>query len=568
MTRSLTLKYKHMKKNRFMFQIVSVLIAYLLIVTSCSKYQYNEMTSADVNITGYLDRSPDSFSLFREIIDLTGTASFLNAYGAYTCFVVTNDGVKFWMDSVGIKSLAEADINTLKNLVRFHLLNDTLTTGNFTDGKLQTPTMYGQYLITGANYVNGISSYTINRQASIIKTNVQVGNGIIHVIDHMLIPASKSLAQSIEDNPDYSIFVEALKETGFYDTLNILTGDSITMWRTVIAESNQALSDSGFYSFAELKAKYSNTGNPKNPKDSLNMYVAYHIINGLYYLGDIINYSTMLTLMPEEVISIKLSNQDIILNEGEFNGVVEKGVKLNRSKSDNSATNGVWHSDEAHTMAKLRAPMPLYWDVCTFPEILNQPGYYKKQTLIFSRATADVYPIASINWEWKTASNFVKYTYGSSSTIGVNAINADLLEFPFGSPNRSSWIEFTTPVVIKGRYKVWICYSAVNVVTVNVKVNGKLMTRPVNFGEFRPAGTPAELESIGWKAYTRDSLAWRANARLIGIVDIPTTGSQVVRFESVSGTNASSYLDMIQFIPIDDEQLLPRFNVDGSQYRY
>ncbi|HTG56314.1 MAG TPA: fasciclin domain-containing protein, partial [Niabella sp.] len=366
-----------MKKYNIILQFSLVLSLISLWLTNCKKTDYPSATTTEVNITGLLDAQPDSFSLFREILEVTGTASFLNAYGAYTAFIVTNQGVQRWMDSTGVSSIGSADVNHLKNLVRFHLLEDTITTGAFTDGKLKTATMYGQYLITGAGIVNGAASYTVNRQANIISSNRRMGNGIVHVIDRMLLPAARTLAQELESNADFSIFVQALKETGYYDTLNKVETDTSKLWKTVIAESNQALADSGYNSYADLKAKYSQTGNPSNPGDSLNMYIAYHIMRGLHYLGDIINFTTQLTLLPEEVISIDLQDQDIVLNESEFNGTLERGVKLIRSESDNSATNGVWHSVNAHTMAKYRRPQALYWDVATFPEIMNQPAYFR-----------------------------------------------------------------------------------------------------------------------------------------------------------------------------------------------
>ena len=79
-----------------------------------------------------------------------------------------------------------------------------------------------------------------------------------------------------------------------------------------------------------------------NANDSLNMYVAYHITPGLKFLGDIITVPTHETYLPQEVVSIKLIDQDILLNEDEFNGVVEPGIKINRAKSDIGATNGVF----------------------------------------------------------------------------------------------------------------------------------------------------------------------------------------------------------------------------------
>lgn len=555
-----------MKKQIIFWMLACIIVVTGMLAIGCKKTQYELSTTSDVNITGFINERLDSFSLFKEILDVTGTSSFLDAYGAYTCFVVTNDGVKHWMDSVGVSSIAAADVNTLKSLVRFHLLEDTLTTGQFTDGKLKTATMYGQYLITGVNFVNGISSYTVNRQASVVRSNVKVGNGIIHIIDKMLTPAAKTIAQEIEANPDYSIFTQAMKETGYYDLLNTVNPDTTKKWMTVIAETNKDLADSGYTSYALLKAKYSQTGNPTNKKDSLNMYIAYHIMNGLYFLGDIIHYTAQLTLLPEEVISIKLQNQNVVINELEFDGKLEKGVTLVRSNSDNSATNGVWHSANGHTMAKYRKPTALYWDVAMFPELMNQPAYFRRASYYFARPTATDRPIASIDWGWTSFAAGIQYYYGGTGTPDVFNVNRDRIALNFGGPNRSTWAEFKSPTVIKGRYKVWICYIAQTASVTNVSVNGIPMTRQVNFTEFMPAGTPEERESIGWKNYVTSNSPNRHNSRLVGIVDIATTGSQTVRFDwAGSGTgNNSLQLDMIHFIPIDDVQIVPRFATDGS----
>ncbi len=534
-------------------------------IAGCKKQEYKINTTDDVNIVGYLDKHIDSFSLFRKILDRTETSDFLNAYGAYTCFAPTNTGVKLWLTANNLASVDAADINTLKELVKFHLLGDTVTSGSFKDGRLPVPTMQSQFLITGITYENGNSSYIVNRQAAVVQSNVKVGNGFIHVIDHMLVPSNKTIAQQLESNPSYSIFVEAMKATGYYTLLNTVDPDTTKRWMTVIAESNKALADSGIASYAALKARYSNTGNPANTNDSLHMYMAYHILSGVKFLGDIINASSHQTLQPQEVISTQLINQDVIVNEDVFDGILEKGIKLTRSTSDNAATNGVWHNAEAHFTLKFRKPAPVYWDLSAFTEIMKLPAYYKKQTYTFTRQNELDVQIKDINWEYKAASNFLTYEYSSTGSVTNYAVNYDVITIPLGGPNRATWFEFTTPVVIKGRYKVWVCYRTRNAVTCNVRVNGELMQRPVNLAEFRPSGTDAELESIGWKRYTESTSAGYFAGRMVGTIDITTTQRQKLRIEPISGTNAANHIDMVHFIPVDQNQVLPRFRQDGTK---
>lgn len=557
------------KTTLFIVMLISGFIAVQL--PACKKFDIRENTTEDVNIVGYLDKRPDSFSLFRQILERTGTAAFLNAYGSYTCFVPTNAGVKTYLQKIGAATVEAADINILKDMVRLHLLEDTVYSGSFTDGKLPVITMYGQFLVTAVSFEQGVSNYIVNRQATVLQSNLRVGNGIIHVIDNVLIPATKTIAQQLEEKAEYSVFVQALKETGFFAKLNTVDPDTSKRWLSVFAESNKALADSGITNYAALKAKYSQTGNPALSNDSLNMYVAYHISAGIKFLGDIITVPTHATFLPQEVISIKLIDQNVVVNEDEFNGVLEKGVVINRPKSDNAASNGVWHDATAHYMVKFRKPTALFWDVSSFPEIMKLPAYYKRGNYNFTRATEADNPIKDHYWGWGplAGTNVLSYLYSATSSITNYAVNSDVNMLPMGLPNRPIWWEMKTPPIIKGRYKVWLCYraqkqSSSSNMLCQVSVNGTLMQRTMNFTENRPTGTDAELEAIGWKRYTENTTNLFAS-RLVGTIDFATTQQQIIRITPVTGTQNNNNLDMIHFIPVSENQVLPRFKPDGSK---
>lgn len=560
-----------MKRNAFILSGLLMMMAALFALESCKKTEIVQSTTTDVNIVGYLDKRPDSFSLFRQILDRTETSAFLNAYGAYTCFAPTNSAVTKYLAKIGATSVASADLAVLKDMVRLHLLEDTVYTGSFTDGKLPVITMYGQFLVTSVANKSGVSSYVVNRQASVLESNIRVGNGIIHIIDEVLLPASKTIAEQLAAKPEYSIFVQAMQETGFYAQLNTVSSNLATRWKTVIAESNRALADSGITTYAQLKAKYSQTGNPALANDSLHMYVAYHVTEGLKFLGDIIGTATHETWLPQEVISVKLIDQEVVINEDEFNGVLEIGVRLDRSKSDIAATNGVWHDAKAHFMVKFRKPTALYWDVSSFTEIMKLPAYYKRANYNFARPTEADNPIKDHYWGWGplAGTNTLSYIYSASSSITNFAYNNDINMLPMGLPNRPVWWEMKTPPIIKGRYKVWVCYrqqkqSSSSNMLCQVEVNGTLMQRTMNFTETRPAGTDAELEAIGWKRYTENtSNLWAA--RQVGVIDFTTTKQQTIRITPLVGTQNNNNLDMIHFIPVDENQILPRFKPDGTK---
>jgi uncharacterized surface protein with fasciclin (FAS1) repeats len=549
---------------------------------SCKKVEVVKATTSDVNIYDYLRQHPDSFSEIARIVDKSGYSGFLNAYGSYTMFAPTNSGVKLYLNEINKTSVDDLTADEAKNIVKFHLLEDTLTTSTFKDGKLPLVTMYGQYLVTGVANDKGISSFLINRQAIVSQGNLRTGNGYIHAIDHVLKPATKSLAQLIDADPKFSIFRDALVATGFYDTLNTInTTNPSRRWLTVFAETNKALQDSGITSIDALKQKYSTKGNPKDPQDSLHIYVAYHITTDAKYLSDIISAPSHTTLQPLEVITSKLVDQTVLLNDIDFNGVHENGIPLDRAASDISATNGVLHAATAHFRPKTRVPVPVYWDVADFQEVRNQPAVFRKKSLDFAYGT-----VKDIDWD--NPANVLSYSYTTGSSVPV--YYNDYLTVPMGNTSRHHWLEFRTPLIVKGRYWLWICYRAAKgsgtVTTtyptsgsncpVQVSFDGAITERPFNFCIKRPNGSDGELLALGWKRYSSDVGDSTSNnfmsGRFVGIVDVPTTDRHIVRFDVLpaAGTgNPSNFLDMIHFIPADwSSQYLPRFGRDGSLQYY
>jgi hypothetical protein len=370
-------------------------------------------------------------------------------------------------------------------------------------------------------------------------------------------------------NPEYSIFKQALVATGYYDTLNTinLTNPS-RRWLTVLAETNQALADSGITSYNALKAKYSNTGNPLNPLDSLHIYVAYHIIPDAKYLADIVSAGSHYSLQPLEVLASRLDVEKVLINDIDFNGVHETGIEIKRSTSDISATNGVLHSALAHFTPKIRFPTAVYWDVADFPEVRKLPAIFRRANFSFAYGS-----LKDINWDKTT--NTIDYAVTTSSSI--NVFWGDYLSLPMGTTSRHFWIDFRSPIVVKGRYKVWVCYRASKSsgtvglpggsnMPVQVYYDGVPLARPFNFTEQRPNLSDGEMEALGWKKYSTATTQFMSG-KFLGIIDVQTTDRHVFRLQALpaSGTGQPiNYLDMIHIIPINDNQYIPRFNVNGT----
>lgn len=540
----------------------------VLLVAGCTKHTLKQTTTDDVNIVDYMRRYPEQFSEYLKILDRTGISPFLNAYGTYTCFAPTNDAFKKYLVKIGKTSLDQLDTAELKKVCRLHLIQDTLSTASFTDGKMPTPTMYGQYLITG---VNSAGVTIINRQAALTQSNILTGNGYIQVIDNVLEPAQLTLAKLIEQNTRYSIFTQALKATGLYDTLNITNNpDTTRRWLTVFAESDSVLRTAGIISYAGLVNRYNNTHDPKNIKDSLFLYMAFHILTDIKYVADVVSSPSHPTLAPLNVVTSKLTADSVLLNEATFNDIFEPGVLLDRVNSDVSATNGVLHTLKGDIYIKIRTPVGVYWDVADQPELRKNVGVFRKAGKFLALPYGFFKDIT-----WQNSAITFQYTVEGGTSTNFYYWD-DHLDFNLRTPaNQNNWIEFTTPLLVQGRYKVWLCYRRANQgMYTQVTFDGNTLSRIVDFQQ-APSNNgiaDAVYESQGFKKYSYSpaGVAVSANqvAQYAGIINVTTTDRHKIRLTAIKDNGSSGNavtFDMIQFIPENADQQYPRFARDGSR---
>ncbi len=578
-----------MKKNLTLKTAMQLLIIAVFAITSCRKSELVTNVSTDVNMTSYLDAHPEEFSELSRILRISGTASFLNAYGGYTLFAPNNKAISTYLSKKGKANVEDLDKDEWRNFIRFHLLEDSIPTSSFKDGKLSQLTMYGQYIVTGSENVGGVTNIKVNRQANIITPNISVGNGLIHAIDNVLEPATLTIAQTLESTPGYSIFIEALKATGLYNMLNILpseNADEKTKWLTLIAETDDVLAQAGINNFLDLKDKYSNTGDVTLATDSLNLFLKYHILYDAKYLADIVTSTAHTTLAPLEVLTAKLSGETVLINDDSFNGVHEPGFELLRSVSDVSSTNGVIHKAGTHFNIKVRRPYRVDFDVCTFPEMVKNTAYYQKANYFFT--PAEVASLSEIKFSHGMEDQRFIYRYGSGQSTSKTSYNYDVLVVPLGpngASNRPKWVDFKTPLLVKGKYKVWIGYyrqqetssgggsnAIVQASIGSENSNERALlanSRTLSFDAKRPGQAADVEEAIGWKIYTEPNSGSQV-ARLMGVADIPQTGRYWLRLEAVAGGpngangQRTNNIDLIQFIPISDDQQYPRFDIYGT----
>ncbi|MFB6340810.1 fasciclin domain-containing protein [Saccharicrinis sp. FJH62] len=582
-------------KNWFSIGVLLVALAAGAIFNSCGLPEYNTRTNYQILIGEYLEQNPGEFSTFYDLLEKSNTIAFLKAYGTYTCFAPTNAAFEKYFQEKGVSSIDDFTAQEMRDLVRYHIIIDTIPTTDFVDGRLQTANMYGQYLTTKTYLEGGSSVYKVNKYATIKSADNRMLNGIVHSVESVLDPITPTIAEQLDANPDFSIFTEALKATNWFDTLNLrLTEDDfnfnyeqgdeikVTRWFTVMAVSNNAFAASGINSYDDLKAKYSDTGDPTNPKDSLYLHMAYHILDStLMYVSDFASINSTagyFTKAPLEVITIKVDGSEVLVNEDEFRGVVEKGFAIDRDASDNTANNGVFHSMTADFFIKVRFPSRIHWEVTDQFEIKKIPGVYRKQGV-----NLEMGQLADIQWY---PENYTIYYNAPAGDYYGNVLNDRLQAYI--RPEVIKWIQFRTPIVVKGTYKVWICTRNVYPASGRRKPiffvyvdDEKLPIIIDNSETLNENESDGELELRGFKRYpynpadsleqnyTRHTIAQRYTGQLAGTIDFRTTGRHWIKFVAISAYAGNElWLDQIHIIPVEEDQVWPKPNTDDNSMVY
>ncbi len=529
------------------------LVSVLLIAVACEREEIPIETTDDILMGEYIKEN-SNFTQFQRLAELTGFTGFINAYGSYTFFIPTDSAFQAYFDgNDSVKSLDDLTPAEQVELFQYHIVNDTISSVYFTDGKLQTASMNGKYLITGVTLTDeGKAKYIVNKKAVIENLDVEVGNGVIHEIDQVLTPPSLSVAEMIEANDDYSIFTEALQKTGVYDIIN--DKDS---WYTVLVQSNEVYNEIGITSYDELAAKYSHLGDPTNPEDSLYLYMLYHCLPGAEYIADLVQVTSHLTVVPQEVITIKVDGDVVLINDQTIAGTYYPGAEIIRDNSDNSAFNGVIHELDANIYIKVLLPVAVYWDPTEQPEMKKLTGIYK--TAGFSTVYFGQGELSEMDWG------------GTNSSVGYwaegYAMNSDVLDI-YLRTSVIPWAELKTPLIIKGTYKVWMCYRAnpygnLIQITFDDQELSELL-QIGNYGQRPSAISEADYEAIGYKWYLEDSNNNRVAARLVGTIEVESTGEHTLRFDAINNNRGHLWLDMVQFIPADEDQIWPKFDYDGN----
>lgn len=230
----------------------------------------------------------------------------------------------------GISNPAQVDF--LRNVLLYHVLGAEVFSNQITNGRSSAVTIKpaGSSNDNTVYFSKTFGLIRVNGQSTVIAANINANNGVIHVIDKVLLFPTATIAAIAIPNPNLSALVAALVKT---DLAGVFTGSGDF---TVFAPTNAA--------FAQLPAPFNNAANISgisNPAQvtALANILKYHVVSSRNFTWDlgILRQITTLADGPNNKVTTILG----------FNTGFVKGNENNNfataHPADILATNGVIH---------------------------------------------------------------------------------------------------------------------------------------------------------------------------------------------------------------------------------
>jgi len=257
----------------------------------------------------------------------------LSGLGPFTVFAPSNVAFDKLPASALAKLLDPSNINELDNLLEYHVVaGAAIQLKNLANFPLIKTLADGSELKVHASNGGSGEVFFVN-SAIVFRGDVAASNGVIHLIDSVLMPPAppappaplKSLASTIQDTPELSTFVTACKEDGVYIGFNPYDPHAPRSLTTVFAPTNKA--------FASFLSLYPKLLDPSNAL-LLEQVLKYHIV-------------TKASLFSKDITD----NEEIKTELGQIVTAhvapyVQSGLKINNADvitKDTAATDGVLH---------------------------------------------------------------------------------------------------------------------------------------------------------------------------------------------------------------------------------
>lgn len=162
--------------NRRFALRATALAAFAALATACAPMMDDGDDIVDIAA------SDDNFSTLVAAVQTAGLAETLKGDGPFTVFAPTNDAFAKLPAGTVESLLLPENRETLVSILTYHVLPGAVTSDQLASQRLNVATVQG-----GTVHVDGTDGVTVN-EATVTTADIAATNGVIHVIDTVLIP--------------------------------------------------------------------------------------------------------------------------------------------------------------------------------------------------------------------------------------------------------------------------------------------------------------------------------------------------------------------------------------------
>ncbi|MDD2559398.1 MAG: fasciclin domain-containing protein [Bacteroidales bacterium] len=353
------------KKTFSALKMAAILVLALQSCQSCQEIdQEAYYTFKGETVVSYLEKNPNQFSEFSGILKHTGLDALLSTYGTFTCFIPTNEAMRAYYADSSKSSYDEFSVEALREMVYYQIIDtEKYLSTDFPQGRLSNKNMMSRFIdISFAKYAED-GGILVNSSSTIKLKDQEVHNGVIHVIDKVLVPSNYLLPESIRSDSAFSIFAEALYLTGMSDSLLGIIDDSYVQpisfldannstvqtppnreyGYTALVEPDSIYAEYGIYDLDDLIAYAASVYDEVFPEDvvyandythrknSLNRFVSYHLFDYLCDYNRFVDYyynhggimdgkegvEYIQTMCPNTLLEVRAGNRFNVQSNGE-----------------------------------------------------------------------------------------------------------------------------------------------------------------------------------------------------------------------------------------------------------
>lgn len=287
--------------------IPALMIAASLLFTACNDDETPVMESKNI-----VEVAADAgnFSILIEAAQKAGLAEFLSTENNLTVFAPTDAAFATLLSELGLSSLDEVPVADLTQIFTYHVIGAKVMSTDLSTGYVPTLASFDSSPVS--MYITVGNTVSINGSVSVTTADVEAENGVIHVVDKVILPPT--VVNIALANENFTTLVQAVVKVGLVDAL------SADGPFTVFAPTNAA--------FNALFAQLGISGIDDLTAEQLIPILTYHVV-------------------PGNVVSTELSSGEVgTLNGQNLSVDLSAGVKINESEviaADIQGANGVVH---------------------------------------------------------------------------------------------------------------------------------------------------------------------------------------------------------------------------------